>query len=104
MIGYLSGRAIRQLIAAGVTQVRYGTSETPAHRGDLVSVYFFDKDGTELAHQTQLAGQCGNPEVTMFTRSWGGVTPGRGYEKSLRWNAFLAEEVMLVDSHSYQVV
>ncbi len=104
MIGYLSGRAIKQLLAAGVTQVRCGFSTTPGYQGDLVSVYFFNKVSTELAHQTQLSGQLGNPEVTMLTRSWGEIILDRGYERSHRWNAFVAEEAMLLDDMTYRVV
>lgn len=104
MIGYLSGQAIRQLIEAGVTQVWHGTSETPAHRGDLVSVYFFNKEDVELAHQTQLAGQCGTPEVTVFTRNWGESIRDRGYQRTFRWNLFMSEVATLNDSSTYRVV
>ena len=104
MIGYLHGSTIKQLRAMGVTQAWFGVSETPAHRGDLTSVYFFNEDRTELAHQTQLAGEFGNPEVELLTRSWGGNLLDRGYQRSFRWNAFVAEEVTLLDAYIYRVV
>lgn len=104
MIGYLSGRAIKQLLAAGVTQVWFGVSSTPAHRGDLTSVYFFNDEGTELAHQTQLAGEFGNPEVELLTRSWGGQISDRGYERSFRWSAFLDRPEKILDGYVYRVV
>lgn len=104
MIGYLSGRAIKQLLAAGVTQVRCGFSTTPGYQGDLTSVYFFNAEGTELAHQTQMAAQCGNPEVELLTRSWGGQISDRGYERSFRWSAFLDRPEKILDAHIYRVV
>lgn len=104
MIGYLHGSTIKTLLARGITQVWYGTSETPAHRGDLVSVYFFDEEGTELAHQTQLAGLFDNPEVEMLLRSWGGQLSDRGYQRSLRWDAFLDRPEEILDSYIYRVV
>ncbi len=104
MIGYLSGRAIKQLLAAGVTETWYGVSTTPEYRGDLTSVYFFNEERTELAHQTQLAGQFGNPEVDLYTRNWGGNLLDRGYQRSFRWNAFLDRPEELVDFHNYRVI
>lgn len=104
MIGYLSGKAIKQLLDAGVTQVWFSVSTTPQYRGDLVSVYFFNDEGTELAHQTQLSGDCGSPEVTMFTRSWGAQISGRGYERSHRLNMFLSKAEDPIDCHVYRVV
>lgn len=105
MIGYLHGSTIKQLRDLGVTQAWFGVSSTPAHRGDLTSVYFFNDEGTELAHQTQLAGEFGNPEVELLTRSWGGNLLDRGYQRSFRWDAFLAdEEVTLLDDYLYRVV
>ena len=104
MIGYLHGSTIKQLRALGVTQVWYGVSSTPAHRGDLTSVYFFNDEGTELAHQTQLAGLFDNPEVEMLTRSWGGQISGRGYERSHRWNLFLTEAEDPIDACIYKVI
>ena len=104
MIGYLHGSAIKQLLAAGVTQVWFGVSSTPGYQGDLTSVYFFNDEGTELAHQTQLAGEFGNPEVELLTRNWGGQISGRGYERSHRWNLFLAEAEDLIDCHIYKVI
>lgn len=104
MIGYLSGHTIKQLRTLGVTQVWFGVSTTPGYQGDLTSVYFFNDEGTELAHQTQLAGEFGNPEVELLTRSWGGQISGRGYERSHRWNLFLAEAEELIDCHIYRVI
>ena len=104
MIGYLHGSTIKQLRDLGVTQAWYGVSSTPAHRGDLTSVYFFNDEGTELAHQTQLSGEFGNPEVELLTRSWGGQLSDRGYERSHRWNLFLTEAEDLIDCHIYRVV
>lgn len=104
MIGYLHGSTIKRLRTLGVTQVWYGVSSTPAHRGDLTSVYFFNDEGTELAHQTQLAGLFDNPEVEMLTRSWGGQISGRGYERSHRWNLFLTEAEDPIDACIYRVV
>jgi hypothetical protein len=104
MIGYLHGSTIRSLLAAGVTQAWYGTSETPAHRGDLTSVYFFDEGGTELAHQTQLAGLFDNPEVAVLKRNWGGQLSDRGYERSFRWNSFLDRPEEILDGYIYRVI
>lgn len=104
MIGYLHGSTIKKLLAAGVTQVWYGTSSTPAHRGDLTSVYFFDEECTERAHQTQLAGQFGNPEVDLYTRNWGGSLLDRGYERSFRWNSFIDRPEEILDGYTYRVV
>lgn len=104
MIGYLHGHTIKQLRALGVTQAWYGVSSTPGCQGDLTSVYFFDEEGTELAHQTQLAGLFDNPEVELLTRSWGGQISGRGYERSHRWNLFLTEAEDPIDCHIYKVI
>ena len=104
MIGYLHGSTIKQLLAAGVTQVWYGTSETPGYYGDLVSVYFFNKVGIELAHQTQMAGQLGIPDVTLLTRTWGELILARGYQRTFRWNAFMVDPDQLQDDVVYRVV
>lgn len=104
MIGYLHGSTIKQLLAAGVTQVWCGFSTTPGYQGDLTSVYFFNDEGTELAHQTQMAAQCGNPEVELLTRSWGGQISDRGYERSFRWSAFLDRPEKILDGYVYRVV
>ena len=104
MIGYLHGSTIKRLRTLGVTQVWYGVSSTPAHRGDLTSVYFFNDEGTELAHQTQLAGLFDNPEVAVLKRNWGGRLSDRGYERSFLWNSFLDRPEEILDGYIYKVI
>lgn len=104
MIGYLTGDAIRGLIAQGVTQVWYDVSTTPQYRGDLTSVYFLDDHGMEYAHQTQLSGALDIPEITMLKRSWGGKPEGRGYTRSLVWDRLRGAQADLSPVNSYRVV
>ena len=107
MIGYLTGAEIKQLLQLGVVKVYYSTSTTPKYLGDLVSVYFFDSEDMEVAHQTQLSGELGMPGMTLLRRSWGGQLEGRGYERALRWNMFLSMRYNLyelTESSSYRIV
>jgi hypothetical protein len=103
-IGTLSGAALKQLQVAGVTKVLFGVSTTPQYAGDLVSVYFLNDENIELAHQTQLSGQRGIPEVVMYTRSWGDVAAARGYRPSRSWDYLLGmAHSDIFDNHMYRV-
>ncbi len=97
-LGYLSGTHIKELLALGAVEVRYGTSDTPQHLGDLTSVYFFDASGTEIAHQTQLSDT-----YTLYRRTWGHANKA-AYEQSFVWNRLMAGQDDLVDSIIYLIV
>jgi hypothetical protein len=103
-IGTLRGSSVKQLLEAGVTKALFGVSTTPQYAGDLVSVYFLNDENIELAHQTQMSGRLGIPEVTVYTRSWGGVSAGRGYRPSRTWD-YIREmgHSDIVDNHTYRV-
>ena len=70
-IGYLTGKALIDLKNAGAVLCLYSTSTTPQWRGDLTSVYFFNAQGDEIAHQTGMSGECDIPEITYYSRKWG---------------------------------
>lgn len=70
-IGYLSGKAIIDLKNAGAVLCLYDTSTTPQWLGDLTSVYFFNDQGDEIAHQTGMSNYFGVPEITYYHRKWG---------------------------------
>jgi hypothetical protein len=98
MIGYLTGKQIKELIAAGVTQAVYSTSTTYQHLGDLTSVYFFNEKNNEIAHQTMIN------DLVFYHRSWGGVIDRSGYSKSFRFQHLLNTQEDIVDTSVYLIV
>lgn len=106
MIGNLSGKTIKQLLNLGVVECRYGISETPAYLGDITSVYFFDSEGSEIAHQTMLSGDntLGTPEANLYNRRWGDSVKAQ-YKLSHRWNMFLdCGREDIYDNSTYNII
>jgi hypothetical protein len=100
-IGYLSGKAIIDLKNAGAVLCLYDTSTTPRWLGDLTSVYFFNVQGDEIAHQTGMSGECDIPEVTYYPRKWGESNKA-AYKKSGMFNYLVSAEIS--ENSVYRIV
>ena len=100
-IGYLSGKALIDLKNAGAVLCLYDTSTTPRWLGDLTSVYFFNVQGDEIAHQTGMSGECDIPEVTYYPRKWG-ESNKVVYKKSGMFNYLVSAEIS--ENSVYRIV
>ncbi len=100
-IGYLSGKALIDLKNAGAVLCLYDTSTTPQWLGDLTSVYFFNDQGDEIAHQTGMSGECGHPEIAHYSRKWGESNKA-AYKKSGMFNYLVSAEIS--ENSVYRIV
>lgn len=100
-IGYLTSGSLQQLKNLGASTCLYDTSTTYEHFGCLTTVYFFNVQGEEVAHQTGISGECGYPELTFYRRKWG-ESNKTAYEKSGTFEQLLALE--LAENTVYRII
>ena len=101
MIGYLTKQQLVKLQGLGVVSCLYGESSTLAHQGDLTVMYFFDKGGIEVAHQTMLT----NSEIGFisYRRKWGECVKQK-YKHSQRIKYLINNLHLLTDNSKFLVI
>lgn len=102
MIGYISQSDLAELKAAGVTGCLFSVSETPQYLGALTAVCFLSGDH-EIAHQTQLAGEFGVPNVAFYRRPFG-LASSRAYRRSTVFDALLEVPAEDLVGHQFRIV
>lgn len=98
-IGYITREDLDALKKAGATRCVFSISSTPQYRGDLTAFYFLADGDLEVAHQTQLSGLFGSPNINFFQRPHFDLNC---YKRSRRFDHLVAaDEADLVASEYF---